>query len=90
MLNIALSDIRSYKKELYLITVPGKGNKEWKVAAPKELISRIERVFRGKVFLFESRNGGRVSDRDPRFRRQYVSTQIHRLGIAVLATGPFA
>lgn len=60
MINIRLSDcepINGYMK----IDLMGKGNKQRRVAIPKELYDEIRNEFGGKIYLFESENGKRLN-----------------------------
>ena len=70
-----------------IINLKCKGSKERTVSCSADLIQQINAEFKGRVYLFESRNGckrqpGQEPDR--RYRREYVSMRIKRLGRKIL------
>jgi len=78
MLNILLSDTKA-DGEKYIITIRGKGGKERKVYAGKDLIERVRDYFKGGRYLFE--HGGR------RYSRISVTNRIKKQSMAVLGKG---
>jgi integrase/recombinase XerD len=59
------------------IRVNGKGSKERIVRIPSALYHRLRDIYRGEVFLFETKDGNA-------YNRSYVSREIARLGRKVL------
>lgn len=70
LINIKLTDV-SIKKDYVEIIVHGKGGKDRLVYLPITLHKRIKKVFKGKVFLFETVTGRK-------YRRENVTTCIHK------------
>ncbi len=72
MIQIRLTDCEP-TKDYIKVRIIGKGNKERKVYIPNDLYQDIRHVYRGKVYLFESRTGDQL-------KRNNVFIQIRKAG----------
>lgn len=74
-LQVLVKELRPAGEDV-LISVRGKGSKDREVFVPAEMIGRIQKHYRGGVYLFE--HHGKP------YRREYVSMRIKRLGRKIL------
>lgn len=57
MCSLRVKDIRPFDPNKAYVSVVGKGGKERSVWVADELLERVRKAFRGKVFLFETKSG---------------------------------
>lgn len=69
LINIRLNDCIC--KEFVSIRLVGKGGKEREVYMPRDLFTRIRKFFKGRDYLFETREGDR-------YKREYITHEIKR------------
>ncbi|MFW5705206.1 MAG: tyrosine-type recombinase/integrase, partial [Nanoarchaeota archaeon] len=72
-LNIKFGDIKKQTTDYVYFRILGKGLKERTVKIPIDLYYRIIETFQGKVFLFESKSGNKLHDRN-------IAKEFKRLG----------
>lgn len=65
MINIRQDDLRRHPDHYTVRIRRGKGKKERVVMLPIGLVDEINEHFKGKTYLFETRNGGRYSRHEP-------------------------
>ncbi|WP_167884812.1 tyrosine-type recombinase/integrase [Leptospira fluminis] len=76
LLSIRIQDCIEEGKFVY-IRIIGKNRKERRVFLPTSLFRKIRRTFQGKFYLFETKNGKRIT-------RNYAWKEIHRKGKEIL------
>ncbi|MCB1177629.1 MAG: tyrosine-type recombinase/integrase [Leptospiraceae bacterium] len=79
LISIKKSNKDKLKSDLYVtyFDIIGKGNKQRKIFIENELLERIEKVFSGKTYLFETKEG-------KNYNRTYVTRKLSELSGKIL------